>query len=97
VNAPVEHDATARRFRLRTPQGGEAWLAYAPIGDDVYDFHYTFVPRTERGQGHGARVVEHAMEHARARGWRVRASCGFVRGWLEAHPDYRDALSESTR
>jgi predicted GNAT family acetyltransferase len=96
VSDPIEHDETEQEFRLQIAPGTEAHLSYSALGG-VHDFQSTYVPPGHRGKGIASRLVQHAMDHARANGWRVRASCSYVQAWLARHPDYRDALSESKR
>jgi predicted GNAT family acetyltransferase len=35
-------------------------------------------------------LTQHALEHARARGYRVVPSCPFVAAYVQRHPEYHD-------
>jgi len=88
----VVHHPHAQRFVLALPEG-DAVLEYQlePAGGRM-DILSTVVPSAARGQGAGGRLVQAALEHARAAGWRVIPSCWFVANWVARHPAYRDLL-----
>ena len=87
----VEHEPDGGRFLVRL-DAGEAELEYIEREGRVLDLIHTFVPPEERGQGIGAALVEHAFGYAREEGYRVRASCPFVRRWVEDHPEQAGLL-----
>ena len=91
--ATVEHEAGGKRFVARTGSG-EAELTYKERDGRVLDLVHTFVPPEARGQGVGEELVESAFDYARKNDYRVKASCPFVRSWLEEHPEQHDLLSE---
>lgn len=88
----IDHEPDAHRFVARV-EGGAATLEYAASGDGVIDLHHTYVPREARGQGVADALARFALEHARERGLRVMASCPFVHGWLDDHPEYADLMA----
>lgn len=88
----IEHDAEARRFLVHLP-AGTATLAYAPGGDGVLDLYSTYVPAAARGQGVAAKLVEAAIAHARAGGYRIIPSCWYVAVWMQRHPEHADLLA----
>ena len=51
------------------------------------------VAAAAEGQGVGAALVRHALDDARAHGWRVVPVCPFVRAYLARHGEYRDLLA----
>jgi len=91
----VQHDATARRFFVRLPEG-LAYLAYAPAGDGVIDLQHTVVPPEAQGQGIASVLAHAAFDHARASGLYVIPTCPFVAAWLGAHAEQRDLLAGAT-
>jgi predicted GNAT family acetyltransferase len=91
--ATVEHEGAGKRFVARMA-AGEAELTYEERGGRVLDLIHTFVPPEARGQGVGEELVEFAFDYARNNDYRVKASCPFVRNWLEDHPQQHDLLSE---
>lgn len=87
----IEHDQPGQRFLAHTGEG-TAVLAYDRTGDRVMDIYSTFVPPAARGRGIAARLVEAAVAHARAEGYRIIPSCSYVVTWLRAHPDQTDLI-----
>ena len=86
----IQHDAAAQRFHARVG-GGEAECVYHQAGS-LMNIVHTEVPPQAEGQGIAAVLVRAALDHARARGWRVRPSCSYVRSWMRRHPDTQDLL-----
>jgi uncharacterized protein len=84
----VQHDEPHKRFVIAL-DGGPAFLSYAFATDRTLDLRSTFVPITSRERGVGERLVVHALEYARDRGYRVIPTCWFVARVLERHPEYR--------
>ena len=89
-------DATERsRFEAHGPDGALAGFLEYIRGDDLVIYPHTEVDPAFEGQGVGGTLARAALEDARARGLKVRASCPFVAGWLVRHPEYKD-LVETT-
>jgi predicted GNAT family acetyltransferase len=74
----------ARRFVYRV-DGVEAQLVYRRNGRRLILVH-TEVPDELGGRGIGSRLVQAAVDQARANGWTVAPWCPFARKWLESHP-----------
>jgi hypothetical protein len=91
VTADIRHDREARRF-LVTAGRAQGWLDYGPPRDGVVELHHTFVPPEFRGQGVASRLVQAALDWARAEGLRVVPSCWYVASWLQRHPEYADLV-----
>ncbi len=87
----IVHDQPGQRFLAQTEKG-TAILAYDRPADGVMDIYSTFVPLAARGRGIAARLVEAAVAHARAQGYRIVPSCSYVVTWLRAHPDQADLI-----
>ncbi|NLW97278.1 GNAT family N-acetyltransferase [Luteimonas wenzhouensis] len=81
----IEHLA-GHRFEAALP-GGRAELEYRMSGGRMVILH-TGVPEALRGQGVAGRLVEAALEHARAHGLRVEPRCAYAAGWIRRHPEY---------
>jgi len=60
---------------------------------DVLVFPHTEVKASLRGRGMGARLVQGALDDARANGQRVVPRCWYVAEFIEANPEYRDLLA----
>lgn len=88
----VEHDPVSRRFTLAVT-GGTAALAYASAGSGLVELYSTYVPPADRGQGIAARLVQAAVEYARAEGLRIIPSCWYVAQWIRHHPEHADLVA----
>jgi hypothetical protein len=60
----------------------------------LVEFYSTFVPPADRGRGLAARLVQAAVEYARAEGLRIIPSCWYVAQWMRAHPEHADLLAD---
>ncbi|GAA1487213.1 GNAT family N-acetyltransferase [Brachybacterium fresconis] len=60
----------------------------------VRDLRSTVVAPERSGRGIGSALVRFALDDARGRGYRVRATCWFARGILSG-PEYADLREES--
>jgi uncharacterized protein len=87
----VVHEPGASRFTLPV-SSGTAVLLYASAGDGVLDLYSTFVPAEDRGKGVADRLVQAAVTHARAQGFRIIPSCWYVAVWLQRHPEHADLI-----
>jgi predicted GNAT family acetyltransferase len=87
----VTNNVAAHQFEVSTPHG-IARLKYV-IRGDVVDLVHTTVPAEAEGQGIGAALARSALEHARAQGLTVIASCPFVSGYLKRHPEFADLVA----
>ena len=76
-----------------TIDGHEASVGYVQVDDETLDFQHTYVPEELRGRGVAETLVRHALEDARRRGFRVIATCSFVKRFVEKHPEYRESLA----
>jgi len=86
----IHHDPNAGRFEAQVA-GGRAECIYRLQGS-LMNIVYTEVPRQVEGQGVAGALVEAALAHARAKGWQVRPSCGYVRAYMRRNPANQDLL-----
>jgi predicted GNAT family acetyltransferase len=63
-----------------------AFLDYE-LRDDAIVFLHAETPPALRGRGLAGRVTEAALLSARERGLRVVPLCGFVRAYIQQHPE----------
>jgi predicted GNAT family acetyltransferase len=89
MGVAIRHEPAARRF-VADLDGATAYLTYREIDAHVLDFDHTFVPRAFRGRGIASQLTQHALEHARGRGYRVVPSCPFVAAYVQRHPECHD-------
>ena len=89
----ISHDAQTGRFETLV-DGGQAFVKYERPDASTLDITYTYVPIAARGQGVGAELVKHALEHARSLGHKVIPTCPFVSRVVADNPDYRSLLRD---
>jgi len=63
------------------------------LRDDVMSIVHTGVPPALEGRGIAAALVEAALAHARAQGWKVQPMCSYVRVYMRRHPQTQDLLA----
>lgn len=61
--------------------------------DGVMCIVHTGVPPALEGRGIAAALVESALAHARAQGWKVQPMCSYVRVYMRRHPQTQDLLA----
>lgn len=86
----IRHDPQAQRFTAAVG-GGAAECVYRLHGTRM-DIVHTEVPWQAEGHGIAGALVQAALDHARAQGWRVRPVCSYVAAYIRRHPDTQDLL-----
>jgi len=100
VGVPDSADAVVvdafERQRYEILLGGEVAgvLHYRRHGDRVELMH-TEIEQTFSGQGLAGRLAAAALEDARSRATPVIATCPFVLGYLDRHPEFNDLLADT--
>ncbi len=87
----VRDNAAESRFELEM-DGAVAIAAYNLEGETI-TFTHTVVPVEIEGQGVGSKLIGGALEAARERGLQVVPVCGFVRAYIDKHPEMQDLLA----
>ncbi|MBA3827943.1 MAG: N-acetyltransferase [Taibaiella sp.] len=79
-----------RLFRFEFPfdDGEIGYLEYRWLKGKMVLMH-TIVPGMKSGNGIGAELVRHTLEHAYAGGLEVVLYCPFAQGYVEKHPEYK--------
>ncbi|MFL5729490.1 MAG: GNAT family N-acetyltransferase [Cytophagaceae bacterium] len=95
MNFNIKHDSKYNKFFTEVA-GKESNLSYEKITDNIWDYKLMFVPKNLRGQGIAGRVVDFALNFARKNNIKIKASCSFVQGFIENHPEFRDVLIDKT-
>lgn len=88
----VRHNPSRSRFELDLG-GGEVAFAQYHLHDGIMTFTHTEVPWRGRQRGTGSRLVQGALELARAQNVKVVARCSFVAGFLAKHPEFSDLVA----
>jgi hypothetical protein len=89
--ADIRDNTALSRFELDV-DGVTAVINYKLV-DDVITFMHTETPPPARGRGIASRLVEGALQIARARALKVVPGCAFVRAYMAKHPEFRDLLA----
>jgi predicted GNAT family acetyltransferase len=87
----VRNNPTLSRFELDTEEGVAVALYRAAPG--VLTFYHTEVPPQLRERGIASRLLHGALEQMRAERLKVVPRCGFVRHYIETHPEFEDLLA----
>ena len=88
MGAGVRQNERLRRFELETD--GATAVAYYELRNGVMNFTSTQVPASLRNRGIASRLIEGALDVARAEGLKVKATCAFVQDFLERRTEYAD-------
>jgi uncharacterized protein len=86
----VQDNAEAGRFELA--EGGRIAYADYERTPGLLVIRFVYAPPSLRGTGAAGRLMQAVAEQARAEERRIRALCGYARGWLQEQPTYRDLL-----
>lgn len=88
MNHAIEHHPEAQRFEI-TVDGLRSVAEYR-LADGVMHMTHTGVPPALQGRGIAARLVQAALDHARAQGLKVNPLCSYVRVYMQRHPETQD-------
>ncbi|HET7924734.1 MAG TPA: GNAT family N-acetyltransferase [Rhodanobacteraceae bacterium] len=89
----VAHDPEERRFEA-VVEGQRCTLDYELAGKTMTITH-TRVPEPVEGRGIAAALMEAALSHARASGWRVVPKCSYAVAYLGRHREWADILLDA--
>ncbi|MDQ8728839.1 GNAT family N-acetyltransferase [Bradyrhizobium sp. LHD-71] len=87
----VVHNAAKQRFELDAD--GEIAFTEYRLSPGVMTFFHTLTPPALRGRGLAARVVQAALEYARAQQMKVVPHCWYVSEHIAAHPEFHDLVA----
>ena len=87
----VTDNAEENRFELMVD--GQRAEAYYTLEGKIITFTHTDVPMVLSGRGVASRLIKGALEQARSRGLKVRATCSFVSAYLGKHREYGDLIA----
>lgn len=86
----IHHNAPASRFETMV-DGNLAVLEYR-LEDGVMVITHTGVPEAIGGRGVAGQLTRHALDHARAAGWKVIPACTYAAAFFKRHGEYTDLL-----
>ncbi len=76
-----------------TVDGTVAGYAEFKLDQGRVELTHTVVEDAYEGNGVASTLVSGALDHVRAEGLDVVATCEFVRSYIERHPEYADLLA----
>ena len=82
----ITNDHAASRFSIEV-DGHRCVLDYI-LQNGTMTITHTGVPNAVGGRGIAAALTHHALETARARGWKVRPVCSYAVVYIDRHPEY---------
>lgn len=88
----LEDNGSKGRYVLRSAEGAVAELTFTRVGERQIIIDHTGVPDDFRGQGAGLKLVERAINDARAAGKTVIPLCPFAAAQFRRHPEWSDVL-----
>jgi predicted GNAT family acetyltransferase len=74
-------------------EGAEAEMTFSRASPTLIIIDHTGVPDALRGKGVGQALALHAVEAARAGGWKIIPLCPFFKAQAQRNPDWRDVIS----
>ena len=93
MTTEVLNDPTLNRYELLV-DGEHAGAADYLVRDNVLIFVHTEIDPAREGEGLGVELARGALNLVRAdTDYRVRATCPFMKKYLDEHPEYADLLN----
>jgi uncharacterized protein len=90
MNTQVTNNTASLRFETIV-EGHLCVCQYRVVGK-VMMLTHTGVPAALRGRGIAALLVQAALDHARAKGLKVRPDCSYAEVYMQRHPETLDLL-----
>jgi predicted GNAT family acetyltransferase len=90
MNAVVHNH---KRHRYELTMDGHTAVSVYNVDGDILSFVHTEVPPELGGRGVGTRLIEAALADVRERSLKVRPLCGFVKQYMDRHPETADLLA----
>lgn len=87
-----ENGPTGGRYIARL-DGVEAEMTFSRASPQLVIIDHTGVPDSLRGKGVGQALALHAVEAARAGGWKIIPLCPFFKAQAQRHPEWRDVVN----
>ena len=87
----IRQDTSEGKFYINIKGQEEAYLAYELLTDrktNVVNFTELHIPETLQSIGIENKMAMEAVRFAEKSGFKVKASCPFMQGWLNRHPEF---------
>jgi uncharacterized protein len=91
----IINNANEKRFELNISESVAA-LYYSLFEGKLY-LNHTEVPEALQGQGIAGKLVEGALEYARANNLPIVPMCPYANKYIQRNPQYQSLLDESER
>ena len=88
----LEETGSGGRY-VTAVDGHEAEMTFSRTSPRLIIIDHTGVPDALRGRGVGQALAAHAIEAARAGGWKIIPLCPFMRAQAARHPEWSDVIS----
>lgn len=73
--------------------GAKAEMTFSRASPRLIIIDHTQVDDALRGKGAGQALALHAVEAARAGGWKIIPLCPFFKAQVERHPEWQDVIN----
>lgn len=83
----ITHDEGSGVFRTEV-HGDDAYLRYRHRDPNTLEYHYVYVPPSQRGLGIASAIVKEALDYAQLNSYLVDPTCGFVAAYMDAHTEF---------
>lgn len=95
VTMEIQHEQTQSKGRFFISQENTvlAEMTYSKAGEALIIIDHTEVHDSQRGKGSGIKLVEAAIQHARAHKIKIMPLCPFAKAAIQKHPEWHDVLS----
>ncbi|HEY8575816.1 MAG TPA: GNAT family N-acetyltransferase [Devosia sp.] len=88
-----EESGNRGRYVIHLAPGFEAEMTFRKAENGTITIDHTGVPREYEGRGIAAKLVNKAIEDARAEGFKITPLCSYVVAQFRRHPDWSDLLA----
>jgi uncharacterized protein len=89
----VQENTSANRFEAIDDSGVVAGFVDYRDGGGERDLVHTEVDDAFEGQGVGSALARESVEQSLSSGLAVVASCSFIKGYVERHPELAEQIS----
>jgi uncharacterized protein len=88
----IEIVHSKERLRFEATVESQLCVCQYRVFGKVMMLTHTGVPQALRGRGIAAALVQAALDHARAKGLKVRPDCSYAELYMQRHPETLELL-----